>query len=207
MHKEMIVKKIVIGILFILCLSTCTHNTSDDYSLLEFVLNESNYTKQDSLIFKEKVTNKRIINFFRFRSIEKVTFKPALKSGKKIDYSDSTYIKADTIIYTKHPVTRNKYITDGKGIDKEAEVFLKDSFNYKPVDSIKWSLSEKWENTFVEKNKYGTTLRVSKPVYNLDKNKAIMHLFESSKGWRNVTLYFLSKENGKWIIVYKENRK
>jgi hypothetical protein len=84
MLKEMIAKKIITGILFILCLSTCKHNTCDDYSLLEFVLNDNNYSIEDSLIFNNKATNKSIIEFVRLRSIERVTFKPPVnvKTGE-----------------------------------------------------------------------------------------------------------------------------
>ena len=172
------------------------------------MLNDNNYSIEDSLVFSKETTNKSITEFFRFRNTENVVLKMKnFKKGKPATKTDSATMPKGNIISVKEPITRNKYITDDKGIDKKAEAFLKDSFNYKPVDTIKWSLSKKWKNTFVEKNKYGTTLRVSKPVYNLDKNKAIMHLFESSKGWRNITLYFLSKENEKWKIIYKENRK
>ncbi|MEO1032606.1 MAG: hypothetical protein AAFX55_14435 [Bacteroidota bacterium] len=204
----MTVKRFILYFLFISCLNCCKQDTNDDCVLLEIVLNDGNYTVKDSLIFKEEVTNKSINNFFKQRKTENIVLTAkSFKKGKPATKTDSAAMPKRRIISVKEPVTRNDYIMIGKGIDKKAEAFLKDSFNYKSIDSLKWVLNDKWENIFVVENKDGATLNISKPVYNLDKNKAIVYTSVLSPGWWDRTLYFLSKENGKWIIIYKETRR
>ena len=205
----MIAKRFILYFLLItFCLNSCKYNTNDDYALLEFVLNDSNYTVNDSLIFNDRATNKSIITFFKRRNRENIVLVAKdFEKEKPETKTDSTIMPKRNIISVKEPITRNKYITDGKGINEKAEAFLRDSFNYKSIDSLKWSLNDKWKNTFVEKNKYGTTLNISKPVYNLNKDKAIVYTSAFSPGWSNRTLYFFGKENDKWKIIYKENRK
>ena len=203
----MIVKRYSIFLIIFLGLISCTFDANDsDNEILKFILKHENFKKEDSLYFQEKMTNKRVISFFNDRNREYEGFKPYSANSNIINYKDSTNLKIDSIVYKKLPIINNNYIFLGKGIDKKAELFLKDSFNYNYVDNIIWKLNKKEKNKFLEKRDNVSLIKISKPVYNLDYDKAITFVNILHEGISDRRLFFLEKKNNNWHLVYKENR-
>ena len=169
------------------------------------VIKDSKYTIQDSIFFIPDADNKSVIDFFRYRNTKNVGFKYIYKEGYSDTPADSSYREVESVVYVDIPVRGNRYIHSGKGIDKVNELFLKDSFNYKHEVLKKWNLNKDFKKRFLtEKAENSKFLIVSKPVYNLDKNKAILYKYIGVSGYYETTIYFLKKQNRKWTAVYKE---
>lgn len=84
----------------------------------------------------------------------------------------------------------------GKGTNKIVEKFLKDSFDYQDIEIKKWNINKKLRQNFIQKKTKNTiNLNISKPVYNLTKDKAIIYKISGRKKHLETTLYFLSKKN------------
>lgn len=203
MHKEMIVRWII-GLFIGACFSGCSVLKNDE-KLLNTVIMESKYTLQDSIFFIPDTDNKSVINFFKKRNTKDVGFKYIYKEGYSDTPADSSYREVESVVYVNIPVKGNSYVKRGKGIDEVTELFLKDSFNYKQEALKKWNLNKDLKKKFlIEKTENSKFIIVSKPVYNLDKNKAILYKYIGVSGYYETTIYFLKKQNRKWTAVYKE---
>ena len=121
---------------------------------------------------------------------------------------DSLFYKYDTIIYTYRPVKNDNYLNRGKGVTEKSETFLKDSFNYQ-TDTIKWNYedSNKYHIFKEGELKKGRKLTISKPVYNLKKDKAIVRksLISANGKWSGErAIYFFEKKKNQWILVFQQ---
>ncbi|RNC85125.1 MAG: hypothetical protein ED556_11200 [Winogradskyella sp.] len=204
-------KKNILGffLIYILFALSCVEKTHiDDYKILEFVLNENNFKIEDSIFFINNASNKRVIDFFGDRNKEFFVIQPIAKNQIDVKTNDSVIDFNRKLIQNISEIKTDNYIIMGKGINKDAEEFLKDTFNYKIIDSITWNLNGSHKNNFLSEREIAQkSFSISKPLYNLDKNKSIVFTKKSTISWRDRTLYFLKKIDDKWILVYKENRK
>jgi hypothetical protein len=198
MLKETIVK--LIPILIIFCFSSCKEIKNDDIHLAELILND--YDNTDLITIRNQSNNKDVISFFNNRNTKEETFKHANKDGSKLKIDDSLFYKFDTIIKSTRQVKNNNYLIRGKGIDLKVERFLKDSFNYK-LDSIFWKID--MSKFSLSTKKMEKQITISKPVYNLDKNKAIVFRTINSKNWVDKKIFFLRKKDEGWKVIYTES--
>ncbi|QHI35166.1 hypothetical protein IMCC3317_05120 [Kordia antarctica] len=208
MQKVKIVKRISFFVLILLITISCENNKqSDDQQLLELVLKQKQSQFSKPIYLNPNGDNNSLKDFFRFRNSENETFRFAnLKDSNTEIANDSLYIKYDTIIYEKQKIISNNYIMNGKGIDENVETFLKDSFNYKKERIVKWVVPKSLKN-IVNKNKdtKDYLIKVSAPIYNLDKNKAILMTFHrSSKNMAQQNIYFIERKTENWNIIYSE---
>ena len=196
-------------IMVFMCVGFFSYKTlKNDKKLLTVIIDQGNYTQKDSVFFNKKGANNSIINFFRYRNTKNSTMNYYFKErhNQKINYNDSIYREIDSVAYVEQPTLRNNYITLGKGTSLETEEFLKDSFDYKKIQIKKWNSNKKTKSYFVKKKtKHTLNLTISKPVYNLSKNKAIIYTSIRKKSSLEETIYFLIKKEEKWTIIYKEN--
>ncbi|WP_040279720.1 hypothetical protein [Psychroserpens damuponensis] len=146
--------------------------------------------------------NKDAISFFKNRNTKERTFKHANKDGSKLKIDDSLFYKFDTIIKSPRQVKNNNYLIRGKGIDLKVERFLKDSFNYK-LDSIFWKID--MSKFRLSTKRMENQITISKPVYNLDKNKAIIFRTINSNNSLDKKIYFLRKKDEGWKVIYTES--
>lgn len=199
--KEMIAR-IIISILICFCCFSC-NKIDEDEKILNVIIEKTNYSINDSIYFHTEGTNKQVINFFRYRFTKNTALKHILKEDYNNKIPDSIYREIDSVIEVElPPIKGNSYILLGKGISKITENFLKDSFNYQEVEIKKWDLDKKLQKLFIQKKTQNTSnMTISKPVYNLEKNKAIIYKAIDSKN----TLYFLCKKEHKWEIIYQES--
>jgi len=138
MHKQMTTKLFLV-IISVFTIFSCKKK-SDDEKILSSILSESNFSKSDSLFFNLETNNKRIIEFFRYRNTKNTVFRYAYKEYKETNLSDSVYYKIDSVISYEKQIIRDYYVKMGKGVNKFAETFLKDSFNYTKEVTKKWAL-------------------------------------------------------------------
>lgn len=201
MHKE-ITAKLFLVIISVFTIFSCKKK-SDDEKILSSILSESNFSESDSLFFNLETNNKRIIEFFRYRNTKNTVFRYAYKEDKETNLSDSVYYKIDSVISYETPIIRNYYVKMGKGVNKLAETFLKDSFNYTKEVTKKWALEANHKIVFTN---YDTNkkLDISVPVYNLKKDKAIVYETIHEGQFVISKIYLLKKTESKWETVFKE---
>ncbi|AXG70571.1 hypothetical protein KORDIASMS9_02811 [Kordia sp. SMS9] len=180
---------------------------NDDQQLLELVLQSKQNQFIKPIYLKPKGDKISIQEFFRLRNKNNKTFRFAHKSDlKKEIINDSLYVKYDTIIYEKKKIKSNQYLIYGKGVDEKFETFLKDSFNYKQSRIVKWVIPKSLDEKLLKnKDDNDYAINVSAPVYNLDKNKAIIKTFyRSSRNTAQHSIYFIEKNDDIWSIIYSE---
>lgn len=202
-HKEMIVK-IIISLLILLFFNSC-QQLEDDEKILNIILKESNYSINDSVYFDTITNNKKVFSFFKHRNTKNIVFKHIYKNNIKPKSNDSSFYEIDSVVIFEQPIKGNNYIMTGKGTNKIVEKFLKDSFNYQNVETKTWHISKNLKTSFTQlKSKKIKHLTISKPVYNLAKNKAIIYKSLGGQKYLETIIYFLSKEEQKWKITYTE---
>ena len=196
----------LMGILLIVMFCSCEKNEKDnDTKILNLVLRENNISKNDSLVFEKRVSNKKSINFFKFRNSKNTAFQLIFRDSVKPKFNDSTYYEIDTVVQFEQSIKSNNYLMKGKGINNDAERFLKDSFDYGKERILNWTLTDYYNNIFISKNKYKFShLMISAPIYNLGENKAILFKTISNKGGYESIIYFMKKNNDDWEIIYQE---
>ncbi len=194
--------KLFLVIISVFTIFSCKKK-SDDEKILSSILSESNFSESDSLFFNLETNNKRIIEFFRYRNTKNTVFSYAYKRDEETNLSDSTYYKIDSVISNKKPIIKDYYIKTGKGVNKLAETFLKDSFNYSNEVAKKWVLEKNHKIVFTnyDANK---KLDISVPVYNLKKDKAIVYETIREDKFVISKIYLLKKTELKWETVFKE---
>lgn len=195
--------RLLILLLLVVTLYSCkTEVVNDDKVLLNFILKERNYLKKDSVYIQNISDNKRIKKFFRIRNIKEEFHGFSKKNREIIIEKDSSFVQLDTIIYK--PIARDDYLNNGKGINKKAEFFLKDTFNY-GFSSFKWNFKKTMYNVNPEDTTIiKSNLRVSKPVFNGSKTKAIIYTRETLNYYIEY-IYLLEKIDNKWEIVFKQS--
>lgn len=191
--------KINFIISILLILTSCSKKDQDNV-LLEVILNDYTLEKNDSFYLNIDATNQRVIRFFESRNKDLTTFSYGNKDGTEIKYNDSLFIEYDTIIKNPYLIKEDNYIKFGKGINEIAETFLKDSFNYKSR-SNKWNIEE---YKFYSNSKNGIRVDVSSPVYNLDKDKAIIFQNNTFGKKKTILFYLIQKIDDQWVIVFKQ---
>jgi len=205
MQKVRIVKQISFLVMIAFTLISCQQEQlSDDQQLLELVLKEKQ-NQSNSIYLNQKGDSKRVTDFFRLRQRKQRTFTIEYKDS--ISPIDTLTPRKGKIVYKNRKVKSNNYITWGKGIDKKTEDFLKDSFDYKQERIINWTLPKTLKNVSIEKkgSENYKKIRVSAPVYNLNKSKAILFTIEqSNKNTAVQSIYFVKKYNDVWNIIYQE---
>lgn len=201
MHKETIAKILLIGLMTLL---SCKAQKNNDHQLLELILKELKYEKRDSIYLVNTSNNSNIKTFFRFRNTKEVGYRLAFKDGRIVP-NDTLFYKYDTIIFKPRPVKNDSYLRRGKGVTEMTENFLKDSFNY-ATDFIKWNYDAKNYNIFKEDElKMGKRLMISKPVYNLKQDKAIVFKSLTSRTWLGEkAIYFFQKKGNQWELIFKQ---
>lgn len=209
MQKVKTVKRIAFFMLILLTVVSCQkEQQSDDQQLLELVLQEKQNQSNRSIYLNPIGENKTVRDFFRFRNTENTTFRFANHDNSKTKMvDDSIYVKYDTIIYEKKKITHNDYLMNGKGVDKELETFLKDSFNYKQERVVTWLKPVSINNISLNQDNSNkeNVITISTPVYNLDKNKAIIKTFyRSSRNTAQHSIHFIEKNKDSWTIIYSE---
>jgi hypothetical protein len=204
MQKVTIVK---IGFILLFLLLNCKAQQNDDKILFKLVMKDLKYDLKDSVFLNSNANNKAIIDFFRIRNTEEMSFRLTNKDRLPFVKDDSLFIKYDSVIYSPIALKGNSYIFNGKGLSDEAEKFLQDSFNYK-FDSIHWDYTVSEYNIYKEDElKNGNKLKISKPVFNLNKNKAILtrSLESSNKKWiSDRGFYLFEKKDNDWNLVFKQ---
>jgi hypothetical protein len=193
-------------VLFLTLSMVSCDKTNDNQILFDLIVNESHFTEDDSIKFNRFASNNEVIEFFRLRNTKNIVFKQIIAdSVKPLIQSDSTYHKIDSIAYYEKKVKGNYYLTKGKGINNDVELFLKDSFNYKFSDSIYWKIPEKFNNSILHNTEENKSLSISKPVYNLERDKAIVLKRIHSNRFEHKTIYFFKKINNEWFKVYSQS--
>lgn len=207
----MIVIKKIFYTLFVITSLLFLIKKDNDVQILHVILKDSNYQKNDSMFLSNYSDKTLGIQFFHNRNIVNRTarFANKNKNVKRTKQEiDSLWFKHDTIIYTVVPVKKNEYIRRGKGINKKVELFLKDSFNLKKK-SITWNIKEPLYNVFLEKNfKNKNQLVISKPIYNFERNKAIVikkRIF--SGNIYDETIYFIENTTDNWKIIFQQSKR
>lgn len=181
--------RLTIALLACFCCFSCNKIGADE-QLLNIIIKESNFSIKDSIFFDKKSTNKKAVTFFERRKSKNMAFKHIYKEEYNNKIHDSVYREIDSVLHIELPIKRNNYIMNGKGISEIAEIFLKDSFNYKDVAIKNWNLNNNMETVFVkEKIQHGRSINISKPVYNLTKDKAIVYK-KLGGNYLETTLYF-----------------
>ena len=206
-HKEMIVSNIL---LFFIVLSffNCSQKKDKDeaYRFLELISVESQYQKEDSIYLSLEANEKQVARFFKLRNTKEFSVRLTNKDGSRPAYNDSSYHIFDTIIYKPKKIKSNQYLFRGKGVHKDVELFLKDSFLYDTKEIFYWK-DDKYSSPFIKNEEYAKrTLTVSKPVYNQDYNKAIVFVLDKKNrtGRKIEAIYFLQKEDEHWKILFSE---
>lgn len=205
MRKEMIVKKFLF-LVVLLVLISCSKKISEDIELLNLVLSESSYKLDDSIHLIKESDNSKIILFFKLRNIQESGLSFFKKINDSNQLGDSLVKPFDSVVSKPLKIKSNQYLIRGKGINEKTEVFLKDSFNYAQSNII-WNFHKTSYNVAPIEDSVSnfSRLKISKPVYNLNNNKAI--IFKTlmlKKGKQKNTIYFLEKTKNKWHILYNE---
>ncbi|MGY0392307.1 hypothetical protein ACW5R3_07120 [Bizionia sp. KMM 8389] len=196
--------KITISLLILILFNSC-QQIEDDEKILNIILKESNYTINDSIYFDTIANDKKVFSFFKHRNNKNIVFKHIYKNNIKPKPNDSSFYEIDSVVKFEQPLKGNNYIMTGKGKNKIVEKFLKDSFNYQNIETKTWNINKNIEKSFTQKkNKKIKHLTISKPVYNLAKNKAIIYKSLGGQKYLETIIYFLSKEEQKWEITYTE---
>ena len=211
MQKVMTVKIVSLFVLTLLGAMSCQKDQiSNDTQLLELVLKQKENQSKDSIFLNPIGDSRAILGFFRSRNNANEVFRFAnFENSKKEITNDSLFIKYDTIIYEKKKIVNNNYLMNGKGIDEKVEVFLKDSFDYKKERVVNWVVPKSLKHISLKTkgSENVEMIRVSAPVYNLDKNKAVLFTFEQSyKSTAVQSIYFVKKNNAVWNIIYTESQ-
>lgn len=206
MQKVKTVKRIAFLMLILLTVASCQKDEqNDDTKILELALKESQ-NQSNKMIFLDPIgKSKTTLYFFNLRKKKNRTF--TIEYQDSISPNDTLTPRKGKAVYRDLEITQNSYLTWGKGVDKKTEDFLKDSFNYKDERIIDWILPKTLNNISLKKKDFekGKKIRVSAPVYNLDKNKAVLFTYEQShKSTATQKIYFIEKNKGVWNIIYTE---
>lgn len=200
-QKEMIVK---LTIVFLLS-TIVTYSQSDNDLLLEKIINE--YVNDGNIIKKEcnndkvlYLLEKRKDKYYTLYGSSKKDQRKYKKMKRKKQLNDSAiYITSFTKIAKRIKKSDNNYLEYGQGNIKKAENFLDDKFILRKKRGV-------WENKKYKSiiSSVNSNFRVSHPVYNLDKTKAIIVLDYLKEKTSVEELLFFIKKNGKWEKVFSQ---
>ncbi|MBC8754238.1 hypothetical protein H2O64_06110 [Kordia sp. YSTF-M3] len=208
MQKVMTVKIVSFLVLILLITISCQKDTqNDDIKILEIVLQEKQNQSNKAVFLDPIGKSNTTLDFFNLRKKKNRTF--TIEYQDSISPNDTLTQRKGKTVYKDLEITQNNYIAWGKGVDKKTEGFLKDSFNYKDERTINWTLPKTLNNILLKKegSEKGKKIRVSAPIYNLDKNKAVLFTFEQSyKSTVVQSIYFVKKNNAVWDIIYTESQ-
>lgn len=207
MQKGKTVKRI--GFLFIMLITfiSCEkEQQNDDQILLELILKQTEKQFSEAIYLYPEGNSKYINDFFRLRNKKERVFTFAQEGNDSIAELDTLSTKKRMPIYSYREITSNEYLMNGKGIDEKVEFFLKDSFNYQKERIVKWAVPESIDAAlFKKQDDENYSISVAAPVYNLNKDKAIITVFHrSSKNTAQRSIYFIKKSNNSWNIIYSE---